>query len=66
MPRRSKRLKCHDETSTPTDATSDNLTEPGPSFAAAVPKPKRNVRGRRGALQSLPEMPLDILVEVSI
>lgn len=27
-------------------------------------KPKRNVRGRRGALQSLPDMPIDILFEV--
>ncbi|KAK7689883.1 hypothetical protein QCA50_006522 [Cerrena zonata] len=60
MPRQSKRRKLLDETSSATDSMENIHPEP----ETVTTKPKRNVRGRRGVLQSLPGMPIDILIEV--
>ncbi|KAK7689882.1 hypothetical protein QCA50_006521 [Cerrena zonata] len=69
MPRESKRQRTVlGEVSSTVDTASQQSTadtdhEPETSSVVTT-KPKRNVRGRRGALQSLPEMPIDILIEV--
>ena len=52
----------------PQDAPANAVAGPstGPQLSNAAAKPRRNLRGRRGSLQDLPSMPLDILFEVRV
>ncbi|KAK7676108.1 hypothetical protein QCA50_020948 [Cerrena zonata] len=62
-PLQSKRLKAREGSSK--DIEHEPEPKPELSSSTSITKPQRNVRrGLRGALQSLPEMPLDILIEV--
>lgn len=59
-PRKTKKAKIDDDDETVDDAD----TEYKP--AARVPAARRGGRRRRGKLEELPNMPLDVIFEVSI
>lgn len=49
-----------------TAATSDAPAAPEALLVDPAAKPRRVLRGKRGSLQNLPTMPLDILFEVRV
>lgn len=49
------------------DVAADHVDEaPGAPKTVATVKPKRVIRGRRGFLKDIPNLPLDVLLEASL
>ena len=62
MPRKKARLKS-DGTTGVTEATTEATTA---STTSNVPMPRKQLRGRRGGLKDMLNMPLDVLHEVRV